>query len=179
MSRLRDTGTARSTNLAERGAAGSGGVVSDRDRVFVSYRRSDSEPAVAAVRLWFERHLDPDSVFVDTARIDLGDLFPDELHCELARSAAVLAVIGSGWFSAVDSSFRRRIDDPEDRVHKELAVALANPLVTVIPLLVGDTKMPTGAQSASAAEPAGRARRRARARRRIGLGPAAVARPPA
>ena len=63
----------------------------------------------------------------------------------MAESAAVVAVIGPGWLtrSARWSLFKRAA--PEDHVHTEIALALAE-AVPIVPVLVGGAKMPDPGQ---------------------------------
>jgi formylglycine-generating enzyme required for sulfatase activity len=56
----------------------------------------------------------------------------------------VLAIIGKSWIDARDSAGRRRLDDPDDFVRIEITSALSQ-CKLVIPVLIGDTKMPRAA----------------------------------
>ena len=124
-----------------------------RDRVFISYRRSDSQASVTALRQSLITTLGESAVFQDVTGIALGDRFPDRLRDELNRAAVVVAVIGDEWLTASDSWGRRRIDDPTDRVHVELAESLSCPDVTVIPLLLDDASLPTQREAEDGALP--------------------------
>ena len=115
-----------------------------RDRIFVSYRRSDSKSSTNAVRQTLEAEFG-DAVFVDVTDIAPGAAFPDRIGTELARSAVVVAVIGPGWLAAARPDGTRRLDEPNDWVRNELAQALADPDVTVIPVLVDDALQPSAA----------------------------------
>ncbi len=124
-----------------------------RRRVFISYRREDSQPSVTALRLLLERELGADAVFQDVA-IDPGEHFPNRLHRELERARAVLAVIGPDWQGATDGRrSRSRLDDPKDWVRIELEYAVARPEeILVVPILLkgaeffgksGSARLPT------------------------------------
>jgi hypothetical protein len=54
-------------------------------------------------------------------------------------------LIGPGWLTATDPSGRRRIDDPDDWIRRELAVAFAAG-VRVIPILTDDATMPAASE---------------------------------
>lgn len=83
------------------------------------------------------------SVFLDTESMQVGEVFPDRIRAELAASRVVLVLIGGSWLTAADEYGRRRIDNPEDWVRKEIECALAIPNLTIIPLLVdGANDMP-------------------------------------
>jgi tetratricopeptide (TPR) repeat protein len=59
----------------------------------------------------------------------------------LAQSDVFLAVIGPDWLTA-ENEGRRRLDDPEDWVRREVAAGLAGRAV-VTPVLVGHAHLPT------------------------------------
>ncbi len=109
----------------------------------MSYRRSDTSPSATALRQLLLDAFGRDLVFQDVTDIDAGEPFPDVLREELARAQVVLVLIGSGWLAAKDVYERRRIDDPNDWVHVEVATAVATDGLMVIPVLVDDTVMPT------------------------------------
>ena len=113
-----------------------------RDRIFISYRRSDSRSPAEAVNEVLSRWFGDDVLFKDTVDIDGGDVFPDRLHAELERAAVVVAVIGPTWLGSADDDGHRRLDDPDDWVCRELATSLASPEVRVIPLLLDGAGMP-------------------------------------
>jgi hypothetical protein len=58
----------------------------------------------------------------------------------------LLAVIGKTWTTITGADGRRRLDDPEDLVRREIARALQRPDVEVIPVLVDGARMPTEAE---------------------------------
>jgi hypothetical protein len=116
-------------------------MATERDRIFISYRRSDSAGTTTAIRKTLLERFE-DQVFHDVAGIDPGDRFPEALRNELDRSVVVLAVIGQGWLGAKNEFHQRRIDFPDDWVNIELATALSSPEVTVIPVLVDGAVMP-------------------------------------
>ena len=54
-----------------------------------------------------------------------------------------MAVIGSEWSSAIDARTKeRRLDNPNDTLRVEIASALRNKQITVIPVLVDGASMP-------------------------------------
>jgi penicillin-binding protein 1B len=109
-------------------------------KLFLSYRREDS--AGYAGRLY--DHLSarfPKRVFMDVDSIAAGADFIRELEKSIKSSDILVALIGRQWLTAVDSSARRRIDDPNDFVRLELETAVANG-VRIIPALVGGARIP-------------------------------------
>lgn len=117
-----------------------------RDKVFVSYRRSDTRPTLPGIRETLERTLGEGVVFTDVTGIPLGAPFPAHLRDELDRMAVLLVVIGPGWADARDEVGGRRLDNPGDWVRIEVAYGLSCPAVTVVPVLVGGAPMPTAGE---------------------------------
>src|SRR5215467_1793311 len=113
-------------------------------KLFLSYRREDS--AGYAGRLF--DHLSvrfPKRVFMDVDSIAAGADFTHELEKSIKSSDVLVALIGRQWLTAVDSSARRRIDDPADFLRLELETAMANG-VRIIPTLVGGATIPAVAE---------------------------------
>ena len=57
----------------------------------------------------------------------------------------MLAIIGPDWLAA-DNEGKRRLDDPDDWVRREIVIALGLGRVQVIPVLVGDAGLPAADQ---------------------------------
>lgn len=108
--------------------------------IFISYRRSDSQPHARLVhdRLlgWFEAR----QVFFDQVTIPVATRFDDVIVAALSQCRVVLVLIGPTW-AQVEHAGRRRLHDPEDLVRKEVALALATGK-HVIPVLLDATTMP-------------------------------------
>lgn len=111
-------------------------------RVFISYRRQDSAPWSGRLFDSLASRFGVDNVYLDIATIAPGMDFASHIEQALSRSDIVLLVIGPHWLQAsYRSDNRRRIDDPEDLVRREIQLALSvgKPL---IPVLVGGAEMP-------------------------------------
>jgi hypothetical protein len=113
-----------------------------RDRVFISYRRSDVPAAVGDLRRALAEHFGEQAVFQDSEVIRPGEDFPSRLRNELGRAAFVLVVIGPAW-DAPEGNSGGRLSNPRDWVRMELLAALEDKDTEVIPLLVGGTQMPS------------------------------------
>lgn len=114
-----------------------------RHRIFISYRREDSEHAVGRLADDLRERFSADNqVFLDHASIVPGSDFSDSLQQALAECAAVLVVIGPGWLGATDKRQRRRLDLADDWVRNEVAACLGDAGVRVFPVLVGGADMP-------------------------------------
>lgn len=96
---------------------------------FVSYRRADAE--VAAGRLYADliEAFGPNGVFMDTASLSPGSLWPERLREAAAGARVTIAVIGKSWES-------ERLFDDNDWVRNELIAARAAGRL-IVPLLVG------------------------------------------
>lgn len=113
-------------------------------RIFINYRRQDSEGYVGRLYDHLSRHFDSDALFLDVDSIPPGVDFVEFLDEAVANCDVLLAVIGPGWTSAADDDGERRILREDDFVRIEIASALRQKKV-VIPLLVGGAKMPRAA----------------------------------
>ncbi|KFB69046.1 TIR domain-containing protein [Candidatus Accumulibacter vicinus] len=111
-------------------------------RIFISYRRQDSEAAASRLAEDLRRHFADEQVFQDFSSIDPGADFVDAVQRGLDTCAAVVVVIGPDWLKVVDRNGRRRIDLPEDWVRHEVGESLRRPGVRVFPVLVGGADMP-------------------------------------
>ena len=66
------------------------------DRVFLSYRRADSDYALLLYE-FLKQNFGRDRIFLDTAFIEPGQDFVDILERELETCVAFVALIGRGW----------------------------------------------------------------------------------
>ncbi len=82
-----------------------------------------------------------ESVFRDIDSIPLGIPFPELLHQTLARTSAVLVIIGPSWLTIENPSGKPRLDDPDDYVRVEVEMALHHG-IPVIPVTVAHAKLP-------------------------------------
>ncbi len=110
--------------------------------VFVSYRRDDAKHAAGRLG---ERLDERFRLFMDIDNIPAGADFTAVVRDAVDRADVLVAVIGNGWLSAVDSSGARRIDKPEDWVALEVGTALQRG-IPVVPVLVDGARMPRPAE---------------------------------
>ena len=112
-------------------------------RIFISYRREDSIAHVNALFHPLRERFGQDRLFKDTDSIAPGQDFLKAIQRELESCSVMLVVIGRQWLTARNPmSNVRRLDDPSDYLRVELAAALKNENVRVIPILVGQASMP-------------------------------------
>ena len=109
--------------------------------VFTNYRGEDSHRYGALLYTELARHFGEDLVFLDAQSIPPGTDFVKELLGRVRSARVLLAVIGQRWLTATDTTGRRRIDDPDDWIRRELAEAFAAG-VRVIPILTDHAELP-------------------------------------
>jgi flagellar biosynthesis GTPase FlhF len=111
-------------------------------RIFISYRRDDSEGQAGRLFDDLTAHFGSDAVFMDVAAIRKGLDFRRIIHEHVTSCGVLLVIIGKRWLSVTDGKGRRRLDDPNDFVRLEIAAALSRG-IPVVPVRVHDAAMPT------------------------------------
>jgi hypothetical protein len=96
-----------------------------RLRIFISYRRSDTEEIVGRLYERLIERVEPTSVFRDIHSIPAGEDYQQTVRVAVATSDVLLAVVGPRWLDVEDSAGGRRLDDPTDLVRLEIETALA------------------------------------------------------
>lgn len=112
-------------------------------KIFVSYRRADSQGWAGRLGEALAREFGDVACFFDIESIAPGDDFTAATGVALASSETMLVLIGPRWLSANFPDGSRRLDDPRDFVRIEIATGLARGF-RVIPVLVGGASMPRG-----------------------------------
>src|SRR6185437_8514953 len=125
-------------------------------KIFISYRRTDSQATVDHIYEWLVRAFGRDVIFKDVDSIPRGYQFAPYIEHVMRQCRVVLVVLGPSWPSVLATegaySGQPRLADPEDhvRIEVELALTLA-PVDTsgrptgsllLIPLLVQNALMP-------------------------------------
>src|SRR5262249_13132718 len=111
-------------------------------KLFLSYRRPDSEYPAGHLHSLLVEQLGPSNVLFDVpGSIPVGTDFPEVILRAIEQAHDMLAVIGEKWLTITDEHGRRRLDNPHDFVRLEIATALKRNC-PVVPLLVGRTVMP-------------------------------------
>jgi 4a-hydroxytetrahydrobiopterin dehydratase len=104
--------------------------------LFISYRRADTRVFARDLHKHLAGGFGYERVFMDRAEIRAGQDWAKRLDEELKRSTIVLALIGPDWLKLQDADHRRRIDNENDWVRRELVEALVAGK-EVIPIYVG------------------------------------------
>jgi hypothetical protein len=110
-------------------------------KIFISYRRDDSEGQAGRLFGDLAAHFGEEAVFMDVAGIEPGRDFRRVIDEHVSTCGVLLAIIGKSWIDTKDETGRRRLEDPMDFVRLETATALKRD-IPVVPVLVGGTRMP-------------------------------------
>ena len=112
-------------------------------KIFISYRREDSQHAVDRLQQEIHPYLkNPENdLFVDIDHLPIGVDFESHLQNIVDKCDAVLAVIGPAWLSAETSDGKQRILQDNDFVRMEIATALRRG-IPVVPVLLDGTPIP-------------------------------------
>ena len=108
-------------------------------RIFVSYRRRDTQDFAGRLADRLRRSAGVEEVFLDVDGIDPGEDFQEKLEAALAKCQFCLVVIGPGWRGA--GARGPLIFEPGDVVRLEVRVALLGP-GRIIPILANAAAMP-------------------------------------
>lgn len=111
-------------------------------RIFVNYRRNDTQWAAGRLADSLTAYFDDDRVFRDIDNIVGGDDFTAVLDETLDRSDALIAVIGRDWLADQNEDGTPRIQAEDDWVAQEIAAALSKGM-RVYPVLIDGAQMPT------------------------------------
>jgi hypothetical protein len=117
-------------------------------RVFVNYRRKDSQSDAGRIFERLEVHYGRDRVFMDIDSIPLSIDFRDHINQQIGESDIVLVLIGQNWLRilreyqpGVLGRLMPRIREP-DWVQLEIESALSQGKV-IVPILLGRFPMPS------------------------------------
>jgi hypothetical protein len=112
-------------------------------KLFISYRREDTEGITGRIYDRLVDHFGKDAVFMDVSTIPYGLDFVDQIQRAVSECDILLAIIGDKWLNIEDRFHegKRRLDDPGDYVRLEIQAALERN-IPVIPVLIGKTAMP-------------------------------------
>jgi TIR domain len=109
-------------------------------KIFISYRRNDSEGEAGRLYDDLVRVFGAEAVFMDVSDIHPGKDFRQAIDENVAKCSVLLAIMGREWVTIIDPSGVRRLDQPNDFVRLEISSALARG-IDVIPVLVHGASM--------------------------------------
>jgi hypothetical protein len=110
-------------------------------KVFLSYRRADSQVTAGRLAQFLDAVPDVGEVFLDVDGITPGENFEKKIQDTLAQVSHVFLLIGPQWAGPMGAGGKTRLFDDDDMVRRETRLALASK-ARVVPLLLDDTRMP-------------------------------------
>lgn len=114
-------------------------------KIFISYRRADSQWAAARLHDTLANAFPDDHLFMDVEHIAPGQDFVDVLADQVGACDVFLALVGPDWLTLTNEAGNRRLDDPDDFVRIEIASALTRVETLTIPVLLDGASPPTEA----------------------------------
>lgn len=113
-------------------------------RIFISYRRDDSEDITGRIGDRLRDHFGSEFVFSDVDDIPIGRDFRKVLDEKVGQCSILLAIIGKRWLLVENAAGSPRLHDETDFVRLEIESALRRDIV-VVPVLVQNCVMPASA----------------------------------
>ena len=110
-------------------------------RIFISYRRSDTQGYAGRLSDSLEAYFGGKRVFRDIEDIKGGSEYAKDIEKSLSSADAVIVLMGPNWLSVTGEDGKRRIDDPEDWVSQEIVTAIEQG-IRVFPVLIEGTVLP-------------------------------------
>jgi len=111
-------------------------------RIFINYRRQDSEGYVGRLYDRLSTHFDSQDIFMDVTSIEPGQDFVEALEEAVSNCDVLLAIIGPQWLTLQSDDGERRLDAWNDFVRIEIEAAIKHEKL-IIPVLVGRARMPS------------------------------------
>jgi len=109
--------------------------------VFVSYRRDPSAAWAGRIADRLRAHFGANKVFIDVVDIEPGVSFPDEVDATIRQADALIAVIDPHWAAPAQGTQEHPLGG-DDWVTREVALALSQDRIAVIPVLIDGATMP-------------------------------------
>jgi hypothetical protein len=108
--------------------------------VFINYRSDDSRDMGELLDRDLTAAFGREQVFLDCYSIPLGAAWDRELLNRVRGCQVLLVVVDHDWLTLTDPAGKRRIDNPADWIHREIAEAF-DAGVRVVPVLIDDTPL--------------------------------------
>jgi hypothetical protein len=110
-------------------------------RIFLNYRREDSDAYAGRLHEVLAQEFGKDEVFMAEFDIRPGEVWDWTIQQAVTHGRVVLALVGRQWLTVTDSNNRRRIDDQHDLVRREIVAAMdrGTPL---LPVLLPEAALP-------------------------------------
>ena len=116
--------------------------IKESPKIFISYRRVDSNDITGRIYDWLVQHFGADHVFKDVDSIPLGVDFRQHLDQAVAQCSVFLTVIGPDWLFIGENAEKSRLLNSTDFVRIEVESALQRD-IPLIPLFVREATIPS------------------------------------
>jgi len=110
-------------------------------RVFLNYRKEDSDAWAGRIHEVLANEFSEADVFMDQFSLVAGDDYPVVIQQCAVRCSAMVVLIGPRWVSIANQSGVPRLKEDDDLVHREIVAALDRQIL-VVPLRLPDTPVP-------------------------------------
>lgn len=113
-------------------------------KVFLSYRRSDSQATAGRMAQFLDGIPAVDEVFLDVDAIAVGENFEQKIQATLAKASHVFVLIGPQWAGPAGpgaAPSTSRLFEADDMVRTETRLALGSG-VKLIPIVLDEARMP-------------------------------------
>ena len=110
-------------------------------RIFIAYRRDDSQGFAGRIYDRLAQHFGPDAVFRDINDIEPGRPWEEAIDAALGSCNVFVLLVGRQWLDATDDDGKRRLHDPEDRHRREIETAI-NRRLRIFVALMENAPMP-------------------------------------
>lgn len=108
---------------------------------FISYRRDDSQEASQGLYAQLRIRFGPSRFFMDVNTISPGSQWPERITNSLQAATVMIVVIGQKWLITADKYGRRRLDQKDDWVRREIATGITKG-IPLIPVLISNASLP-------------------------------------
>ncbi len=109
-------------------------------RIFISYRRSDSNEFVDLLETKLRERLAGVEIFRDIGGIEAGEYWKEKITEKVGSSDLTLVIIGPTWLTT-EKNGKRRLFDPNDVVRLEISLGLSSD-AHVVPILILGASFP-------------------------------------
>jgi len=109
--------------------------------IFICYRHEDTAGYAISLQDGLAARFGTGQIFRDMDSIEPGDDFHEIIREKIGACKVFIVLIGPSWLMCKEESGQRRLENPNDFVRLEVALALERK-IRVIPVLVGGARPP-------------------------------------
>jgi len=110
-------------------------------KIFISYRHQDARTEATFIHHLLSERFGADDIFFDADAIVPGENFEDRIEKQICNCDVLLAIIGEKWIDAKNDDGSLRLEEENDFVLREIALAFQREKA-VIPVLVEKAEIP-------------------------------------